>query len=77
MLHREKIVELGSDLLIVSQQCSRLALLKLITEEISLVTNVAVSTVERIARAIRAPVIGSIDHINQLDADTALGECSR
>ena len=32
---------------------------------------------QRIARAIRAPIIGSIDHINQLDKKYALGYCAK
>ena len=72
-----KIVDLGPDIVIVSNQCSRLALKEMCNENITLICNIESSTMERIARAIRAPIIGSIDHINQLDAKYALGHCGR
>ena len=72
-----QIVDLGPDIVVVSNQCSRLALTEMVKENITLVSNVEASTMERIARAIGAPIIGSIDHINQLDAKYALGRCGR
>ena len=72
-----KVVDLGPDIVVVSNQVSRLALNEMVKENITLVCNVESSTMERIARAIGAPIIGSIDHINQLDAKYALGRCGR
>ena len=72
-----KVVDLGPDIVVVSNQVSRLALNEMVKEDITLVCNVESSTMERIARAIGAPIIGSIDHINQLDAKYALGRCGR
>eukprot|EP01083_Nonionella_stella_P182814 658806_1 len=70
-----KICDLGPDIVVVSNQVSRLALREMCAENITLICNVDISTMERIARAIGAPIIGSIDHMNQLDASVALGHC--
>ena len=72
-----KMLDLGPDIVVVSKHCDRLALKEMCKENITAVCNVESSTMERIARAIGAPIIRSIDHMNQLDAEQALGECGR
>ena len=73
----DKIKDLGPDIVVVSNEVSNAAQMFMCRENITLVKSIESSIMERLARSIRAPVITSIDHINQLVPSRVLGTCQR
>ena len=73
----DKIKDLGPDIVVVANEVSTAAQSYMCRENITLIKGIDASIMERLARSIRAPVITSIDHINQLSPAMVLGTCQR
>eukprot|EP00743_Colponemidia_sp_Colp-15_P004545 GILK01004899.1.p1 GENE.GILK01004899.1~~GILK01004899.1.p1 ORF type:complete len:1879 (+),score=385.22 GILK01004899.1:797-5638(+) len=70
-----KVLALKPDLIIVNKTVSRLAKEFLRQEKITLVLNVPIDLMQRIARCTRARILPSPDHADKVSASSILGMC--